>query len=135
MNSSAAKESLSEASRLHLVERDQHERRRNRRAPLNWLVYIKCESSTERLLTRTRDISSDGFYCLLNQPVRPGEHIECDIVVPTHGTRHPNDVVYLRCKARAVRVEEIDGGLEFGVACRIEEYRVLTNADSPTLLR
>lgn len=133
MNSSAANEPLSEVSHAHAVQRDQHERRRNRRAPLSWLIYLRCESFSQPILTRTRDISSEGFYCLLKQPVRPGEHIECDIVVPTHSTGDPNDVIYLSCRARAVRVEEIAGGQEFGVACRIEEYRVIPNPGLCTL--
>ena len=29
----------------------------------------------------------------------PGEHIECDIVVPTHNELNPADMVYLHCHA------------------------------------
>ena len=133
MNSSAANKLFSEVSRTQAVQRDSQERRRNRRAPLSWLIYLKGESFAQPILTRTKDISSEGFYCFLKQPVRPGEHIDCDIVVPTHSTRDSSDAVYLSCRARAIRVEEVAGGQEFGVACRIEEYRVIST-EGPSIL-
>lgn len=105
-----------------------NERRSNPRVPLHLTVYVACTDSGLRLRTSTRDISKDGFYCLLDQPVRPGELIECDIVVPTHRPQQPDDVVYLRCRAQAVRVEKIGAGLKFGLACRIEDYSVVRGA-------
>ena len=73
----------------------------------------------------TRDINKDGFYCLLDQPLSPGEQIECDIVVPAHRSQDPDDVAYLRCRAQVVRVEKIRGTSEFGLACQIEDYRLI----------
>jgi len=98
------------------------ERRRTRRAPLHWTLFLACTKSGPLLRTVTRDINKDGFYCLLNQPVNPGEQIECDIVVPTHGPQDHDDVIYLRCLVQTVRVEKIGTASEFGVACRIENY-------------
>jgi hypothetical protein len=111
------------------------ERRRNPRAPLHWIVYLAFKGSGHPLRSITRDINKDGFYCSLDQPVRPGERIECDIVVPTHGSRDPNDVAYLRCLAQAVRVEKIGDSPEFGLACRIEDYRLIYVAGPQLTLR
>ena len=108
------------------------ERRRNPRAPLHWTVYLAFKGSGHPLRSITRDINKDGFYCSLDQPVRPGERIECDIAVPTHGSRDPDDVAYLRCLAQAVRVEKIGDSPKFGLACRIEDYRLIHIA-SPRL--
>ena len=101
------------------------ERRSSPRAALHWTLYLTWNGATHPFRTETRDISKDGFYCLVDQPIRPGEQIECDIVVPTHSSQYPDDVVYLRCRAQAVRVEKIGAGSEFGLACRIEEYRII----------
>ncbi|MEO8597671.1 MAG: hypothetical protein ABI759_30405 [Candidatus Solibacter sp.] len=75
--------------------------------------------------TTTRDINKDGFYCLSDQPLVPGEQIECTIAVPTHQSGDPHGVIYLRCRALAVRVEKVGDGDEFGLACRIEDYSVI----------
>jgi hypothetical protein len=89
---------------------------------------VACQGSAYLLRTTTRDINKDGFYCLLEQAVRPGERIDCDIVVPTHRSQDPDDVVYLRCRAQAVRVEKVGAGGEFGLACRIEDYCMIRGA-------
>jgi c-di-GMP-binding flagellar brake protein YcgR len=101
------------------------ERRRSPRATLHWTLYLMCSGAKHPLRTEARDISRDGFYCLLDQSIRPGERIQCEIVVPTHNSQDPDDVVYLRCRAQAVRVEQIRAGAEFGLACRIEDYCVI----------
>jgi hypothetical protein len=48
--------------------------------------------------------------------------------MPTHSLREPDNVVYLRCDALAVRVEKIGDEAEFGLACRIEDYRLIQNS-------
>ena len=101
------------------------ERRRIPRAALHWTVYLLLPHSSHPFRSRTRDISRDGFYCFLKQPVVPGEHIECDIVVPTHNELNPADMVYLHCHAVVVRVEQTADEHGFGMACRIEDYRVV----------
>ena len=102
------------------------ERRRNLRIPLHWALYLACNNAGPPLRTITRDINKDGFYCLLDQPLSPGEQIECDIVVPAHRSQDPGDVAYLRCRARVARVETIRGTTEFGLACRIHDYSLIT---------
>lgn len=108
------------------------ERRRSRRVPLHWTLYLACKGSGHRLRTTTININKDGFYCLLDQPLSPGEQIDCDIVIPAHRSQDPEDVVYLRCRAQVVRVEKIGGATEFGVACQIEDYCLICRA-SPQL--
>lgn len=104
------------------------ERRRSPRACLRWTLYLKPDGTGHSVRTESRDISRDGFYCVLHQPVRPGDRIRCDIVVPTHNSRNPDDVVHLRCSVQVVRVEQIGAGSEFGLACRIESYCVVHGA-------
>jgi hypothetical protein len=104
------------------------ERRRSPRAALHWTLYLMGNGARHPLRTETRDISRDGFYCLLDQPLSPGERIRCDIVVPTHNAQDPDDVVYLRCSAQALRVEKLGAGTKYGIACRIEDYYVVHGA-------
>src|ERR1017187_5409581 len=108
MNSAPANESYMDAvlfdraGRLASVER-----RRNFRAPLHWTLYLACSGSGYPIRTTTRDINKDGFYCLLDHPVRPGERIECNIAVPKHKSQDPDDVVYLRCRAQVDHIVRI----------------------------
>jgi hypothetical protein len=110
------------------------ERRRSYRASLHWTVYLACDGLTHPVCTRTRDISRDGFYCLLNHQVRLGDRIECDLVVPTHNPRCPGDVAYLRCRALIVRVERTGNGAGFGLGCRIEDYYVIRSREESQVL-
>jgi len=102
------------------------ERRRSPRVSLQWTLYLVCDGGKRRFRTKTRDISPEGFYCVVDHWFQPGELLECDIAVPVHNLKNPNEVVYLRCRAQAVRVERAAGGAEFGLACRIEDYRVIS---------
>lgn len=104
------------------------ERRRHPRVPLHWKLNLACSHSAHPFCTKTQDISRDGFYCLLDQPLVPGELVECDIVVPAHRAQDPDDVIHLRCHARVVRVEEVAAGIAFGAACRMEDYSVIRGA-------
>jgi len=102
-----------------------NERRNTRRAPLRWTVYVVAGHSTHPFRTETRDISMDGFYCVMDRPITAGERIECDILVPTHNSLAAGTAVYLRCRATVVRVEQTGTPGHFGVACAIEDYTLL----------
>ena len=104
------------------------ERRRSPRATLHWTLYLSCNGAIHPLRTESRDISRDGFYCLVDQPIKPGERMHCDIAVPTHSLQDPDEVVYLRCDALAVRVEKIGDETAFGLACRIEDYCLIVQS-------
>jgi hypothetical protein len=101
------------------------ERRKSRRVPLHWTLFLACNGSGHPVRTRSRNISSDGFYCLVDRSVRPGDKFSCDILIPTHASLDPDEVVYLRCHAQAVRVESLGDGTGFGLACQIEDYCLL----------
>jgi hypothetical protein len=110
------------------------ERRKTRRAALHWTVYVVCARSTHSFRTETRDISRDGFYCVIDRPVTPGERIECDIAVPTHSSFGVGAAAYLRCRAQVVRVEQTETSGHFGVACTIEDYRLVYGSAEQTRL-
>ena len=103
----------------------QSERRKNLRLPLQWSVHVVRLGARRPLRSKTRNLSSRGFYCVLHERLTTGERIECDLVVPTHTSRSCDDVLFLRCQARVVRVERVDAGEEYGLACRIEDYYLI----------
>jgi hypothetical protein len=102
------------------------ERRRSLRVPLHWTLYLVCEGGIHTYRSETKNLSRAGFYCVLNEPLTAGEHVACDIVIPTH-TLASEDVMSLRCRAQVLRVEKMACGEEYGLACRIEDYRLIHN--------
>src|SRR6185369_13755858 len=100
--------------------------------PLHWTLYLASRGGTHPRRTETENLSRDGFYCILDQPLTAGEHVDCDIVIPTHES-DCHAVISLRCRAQVIRVEKIDCGEQYGLACRIEDYRLIHAAREEVL--
>jgi hypothetical protein len=111
----------------------QSERRRSLRLPLQWCAYVSRAGATHPLRGKTKNLSSHGFYCVLNECLTLGERISCDLVVPTHISRNFDDVLLIRCQAWVLRAEPAGVGEGYGLACRIEDYCLINGAagDAP----
>ena len=134
MSSTAQDKALGSGSRLQRTDyREGNERRKRPRSPLRWTLYLSSTDLRSPFRTKTQDISLGGFYCVLDHALRPGEVLDCDFLVPTHRCQDPNEVVHLRCHARAVRVEELVAGVKFGVGCRIEDDWAIGGTAAPWL--
>jgi hypothetical protein len=100
------------------------ERRKRTRMRVHWRVCFWGGPLTEALETVTRDLSSDGFYCLCKVPFVPGERLACSLGAPVFQTDGGALEVELECRVRVIRTEAANGDGSFGMGCRIEEYRV-----------
>jgi hypothetical protein len=74
---------------------------------------------------KTRNVSSQGFYCLVQEPLESGELVECMVVIPIPKSGDPDAVLWLKCQARLLRVEVVAADKAFGMAFLIEEYCVM----------
>jgi hypothetical protein len=101
------------------------DRRSHPRAALEWVVHLSKAGGNHPIDTRTRDVSSQGFYCLVHEPFESGERVECTVVIPIPKSCKPDDVLWLKCQARVLRVEAAASATAFGVAFQIEEYCVV----------
>jgi hypothetical protein len=102
------------------------ERRRRARVQVHWPLSFIQHAAAEIVETVTHDLSSDGFYCLVNTAFVPGEIRECTLGVPMH---HPNSGDRVRpvlCRVRVIRVEALGEDGTYGVGCRIEDYRFMS---------
>src|SRR4051812_41155387 len=98
------------------------ERRRERRLGLQWPLLVSSQVSG-RVETRTENLSSGGFYFILENPLAPGEKIECDLTVPNASRGHAEGVAAsIRCEAEVLRVEALGTDPGFGVACKILDF-------------
>jgi hypothetical protein len=98
------------------------DRRRHARLPLAWTVYLMRPASVEVVEGKTKNVSCDGFYCLVHEPFAAGESIRCVIMIPAFDGQQPQSMISLECRARVVRVEPVAAGN--GVACHIDDYKV-----------
>lgn len=113
----------SEASGDFAIERN-HERRRRRRAALESVVHFSRAGSMLPISGKIRNISSQGLYCLVPEPLESGERLECMVVMPAARSGR-GAVLCLKCQARLLRVDALAPDKAFGVALLIEEYTVV----------
>jgi hypothetical protein len=64
----------------------------------------------------------EGFFCVSNQPYRPGDQLEATLEVPTRqGNRWNTPRLALQCQVEVVRVK----GSQSRIGFRIKEYTVI----------
>ena len=71
--------------------------------------------------TRTENLSSRGFYCILQTPPVPGDIVNCDIAIPNYSAPD-RGISSIACQAEVIRVEAMGTDPGFGVACRILDF-------------
>ena len=101
------------------------DRRKRPRVELCLPVRIESRSDggVRDLKGSTLNISTDGLYCVVTDPLTAGEWVECVVTLPCSGSHRQSDL-YLRCSAQVVRVEQVEDG-RYGVACSISDYTVV----------
>src|SRR5690348_16001233 len=93
------------------------ERRSRQRAALQWVVHVSRAGGKQLVASKTRNVSSQGFYCLVQEPFESGERLECTVVIPIPKSTKQDDVLWLRCQARVLRVEPVPANTAYGIAC------------------
>jgi hypothetical protein len=106
------------------------ERRKRTRAALHWTVYLKRPGQEEEVRAETRDLSSQGFFCLSPQPFETGETLGCTIVLPAPGEDAESRTL---CGRASVLRVEAAGPRLFGIACRLEDYTLDGGVDPPAV--
>jgi hypothetical protein len=98
------------------------DRRHHVRTPPHCKVYFRQQARLAPIRAETRDVSSGGFYCLVNEPVTSSEILTCDLILPESRSRKKAMKITLHCTVEVLRVEEQTPN--FGVACQIQDYSV-----------
>jgi hypothetical protein len=101
------------------------ERRIRPRAALQLVVHVSRAGGLRTVSGKTSNVSSQGFYCLVQEPLESGQRVECTVVIPIPKSGKPDAAVWLKCRARLLRVEAVAGDNPFGIAFLIEEYCVV----------
>lgn len=100
------------------------ERRSRTRYPLKLPLSVRSTgaSPTGGILAECKDVSSQGVYFFLEQPLSTGAPLEIMLTLPPEITR--GDPVRVRCEAHVSRAETLGKG-RVGIAAKIERYRFL----------
>jgi hypothetical protein len=109
------------------------ERRKRVRVGLTWKVYFILRDNKEPIEGHTTNISTEGFYCLVNNAVAVGEAVGYILFIPSSGAGRQHDLLRLEGRADVLRIESL-GDDVYGVACRVQDYKVLP-PNSGTLTR
>ena len=107
------------------TESSSRERRRRLRVRVHWTISFFKQGTSDAVTTVTQNLSSDGFYCLVNTVFVPGEILACTLILPTYYPYERNQVRAVQCRVRVIRVEVLAAGNVYGVGCCIEDYSVL----------
>src|SRR5258706_1333503 len=98
--------------------------RKRKRVAVHWPVRLWRQSGNPPVESITENLSSEGLYCITQEPFRTGERLQCEIVIPGDSFGSPEPFLRLRCHITIIRVEPVHRG--FGLGCHIEDYSVTT---------
>jgi hypothetical protein len=105
------------------------DRRKRKRVAVHWRVRLFRQPGTQWVETTTENLSSEGLYCICEEPFKPGERLECVILGPGESFGSAEPLFRLQCHVIVRRLEHLPEG--FGLGCHIEDFAVAT--DSPLL--
>jgi hypothetical protein len=100
------------------------DRRRRVRVALSLPIRLIRANGGRAIDSNTKNVSSDGFYCIVREPFTAGERIRCILALPAFDPSRQDDLIALDCRVRVVRVDLL-GSAEYGIACAIEQYQVM----------
>ena len=72
-----------------------------------WIVHLSRAGGKHPIATRTRDEQPGLLLPRAGSLFESGEHLECIVVVPIPKSDKPDDVLWLKCQARVLRVEAV----------------------------
>jgi hypothetical protein len=107
------------------------ERRSGQRLAARVPVSIKTQKGTVEATGFTRDLNAGGIFLYTDSRIVAGSELEMVLILPpeiTHGAKQ-----WVCCRAsvvRVVRVEDSQGGGDFGVAASIRSIEILPEIPS-----
>jgi hypothetical protein len=101
---------------------DVADRRKTARVALSCHIELSGDGDFATLNTKAENISSGGFYCLVQRQFAVGDRLNCKIQIPVHGLAFSTSELRLNCIALVTRVANI--GAEIGIGCKFEDLTV-----------
>jgi hypothetical protein len=105
------------------------DRRKRPRVALHWPVRLFRQAEGPSVESTTENLTSEGLYCITKEPFKPGERLQCEIVIPGESLGFSESSIRLQCNVTVRRVEHLDRG--FGLGCHIDDYTLATGQPPP----
>jgi hypothetical protein len=102
------------------------ERRKTARHASRTPVRIKTSGSSQEKQGESRDLSRNGLFFFLGEPMATGTDIELVMMLPDEITSQGQQ--WVCCRGRVVRVEEPSAPGKFGIAATFDRYTVVPEA-------
>jgi len=101
------------------------DRRQRPRLPLVYPIILSRPGEAGQVVTKTENVSAEGFYCTVDNPFSPHELVEFELTMSGQDFGHAfgRDLL-LRGRAHVIRVVANGDTPGFGIACRIESYKI-----------
>jgi hypothetical protein len=103
------------------------ERRSRTRMTARWPVRLNRVGETLAVEGETKNLSSQGLYCLSEEPFVPGERLECILALSSLDLEEREGAFCLRCYAQVIRVESRNSEARFGLACKIDDFELVVS--------
>ncbi len=104
------------------------ERRSGPRVAARLPVSIKSRKGKVEATGFTRDLNTGGIFLYTDSRIVAGSELEMVLILPpelTHGEKQ-----WVCCRASVLRVEDSEGGGDFGVAASIRSIEILPEIPS-----
>src|SRR5260370_21684043 len=104
--------------------------RKRKRVAVHWPVRL-FRREGQSVESITENLSSEGLYCITQEPFKRGERLQCEIVIPAESFGSPEPFLRLQCRVTVRRVEHLQRG--FGLGCHSGEYSPPPDRRRPAL--
>ncbi len=108
-----------------------NERRRRPRLPLRCSLRLYRAGTDQAIHGETLNISSEGFYLVIDALFTPGDTLTCMLDVPSEETQR-RDAKKLKYDVKVVRVDSV--GRKFGVAFQVLNFSLIPGASNSASL-
>ncbi len=89
-------------------------------------MFVFVPDSKAALSAETRDVSIDGFFCVLEEPFPIGQKLRC-LLLLTQPLIAGDDkrAMCLECQVEVLRISADQSHFSFGLGCAILDFRVI----------
>lgn len=82
---------------------------------------------SEAFSAETRDVSSEGFFCFVDEPFAIGERLRCLILLPDPAGRDTGSGMCIDAQVEVIHILADSSRSLFGIGCQTHSFRIVPN--------